>query len=73
MTTREASLSVGIMPWTLYKHLQDGTLPGEKLGGRWEISSAALMAWAWKCWETNAYTMLPPDRAAAFIQEYKLN
>ena len=45
MTLREASQYLGISPDTLYKYLNENTIPAFKLGNRWRFKKDLLDRW----------------------------
>jgi excisionase family DNA binding protein len=45
MTLREASQYLGISPDTLYKYLNEQTIPAFKLGNRWRFKKDLLDRW----------------------------
>lgn len=45
MTVREISEFLRLTETTVYKLLQDGKLPGKKIGGQWRCSRRVVEAW----------------------------
>lgn len=41
----DAAALLGLHPNTVYSHLRAGVLPGRKVGARWLIPTAGLLAW----------------------------
>jgi excisionase family DNA binding protein len=45
MNIRQASQYLGVSPDTLYKYVQQGSLPAFKLGNRWRFKKSKLDEW----------------------------
>lgn len=68
VTPSECSGASGICLNTVYRHLNDETLRGEKSStGRWHIDRGEFFAWVDWAWSSGKYWMHSPQWAKGFI------
>lgn len=72
MKPRDISFSTGTNINLIYSHLNNGTLDGEKEGGRWNVPAWEVMCWSHYLWRQGRVLMFPPQYTARFIEDFEL-
>ena len=72
MTPREISFGVGTNIALVYKHLNNHTLEGRRIGGRWQVPAWEGVSWSRDLWNQGRVLMFPPDYTERFIREFHL-
>lgn len=68
MTPSECSRASGICLATIYNHLKDETLRGEKSNtGRWHIDRGEFLLWVSWAWSSGKYWMHSPQWAKGYL------
>lgn len=73
MTPREISFGVGVNISTVYRHLNNHTLEGQRIGGRWSVPSWEVMCWSRYLWNQGRVLMFPPSYTEGFIENFHLS
>lgn len=74
MTPSECSRASGISLMTVYGHLRNGTLSGEKQdNGRWTVDKHEFLNWSAWCWEQGRYLMHSPSWTAGYLKFAEIN
>ena len=69
MTPSECSRASGICLNTVYRHLNDETLRGEKgKTGRWSIDRGEFLCWVDWAWSSGKYWMQSPKWVRGFLE-----